>query len=228
MVSVALAAYKGERFIEEQLNSILAQLGPEDEVVVSDDCPSSEMSALVLKMAEEDPRIRYVEGPGKGVIRNFNNAIAKTKGDIIFLSDQDDVWLPGKVENVTAAIEGGADLVLHNAAVTDADLNVTDPSFFMRHGSRPGYWQNILKNSYMGCCMAFRAELKCIALPIPAKVPMHDQYIGLLAEKHGKVAFLDEPLIYYRQHGNNVTGGKTSLSDKVRWRLDILLLTAFK
>jgi len=80
MISVALAAYKGERYIAEQLDSILSQLGPADEVVVSDDLPGGETEQIVRGIAKTDPRVRYVEGPGQGVIRNFNFAIGETRG----------------------------------------------------------------------------------------------------------------------------------------------------
>lgn len=219
-VSVALAAYHGEQFIEEQLQSILTQLNRGDEVIVSDDAPGGETQAIVERMAKEDDRLHYIAGPGKGVIANFNHAIAKTSGDVIFLADQDDVWLPNKVTTCLAALEG-ADLVLHNATVVDGDLTVKEPSFFASHGSKPGLLTNFIRNSYMGCCMAFKAGLKPYILPIPATVPMHDQYIGLQAEKYGKVAFIEEPLLLYRVHGGNVTGRATSLKEKLTWRMQI-------
>jgi len=225
MISVALAAYKGERYIAEQLDSILSQLGPADEVVVSDDLPGGETEQIVRGIAKTDPRVRYVEGPGQGVIRNFNFAIGETRGDRIFLADQDDVWLPDKVKRCMAAMDNGALLVLHDAKVVDAELAVKEPSFFQLHGTRTGYLANVVRNSYMGCCMAFRSELKQYILPIPDRVPMHDQYIGLLAEKHGTVELIQEPLLLYRQHGDNVTGHPTSTRDKLRWRADILRLT---
>lgn len=229
-VSVALAAYKGEKFIEEQLRSILSQLGKDDEIVVSDDCPGSTMSELVIELAKTEPRVRYFEGPCQGVVKNFEHAISKTSGDIIFLCDQDDAWLPGKVAAVKAEIENGASLVLHDAKVADADLKVYNESFFKSHGSKSGYINNVLKNSFMGCCMAFDKDLKEYILPFPKDIPMHDQYIGLKALKLenqglGKVVLLDTPYILYRQHGNNVTGGKTSLKDKIRWRIAILIAT---
>ena len=114
-ISVALAAYKGENFIGEQLSSILTQLADTDEVVVSDDFPQGKTKEIVLSMAESDKRIRYIEGPAKGLIMNFENAIKNCTGDYIFLADQDDVWLPDKVESVVEEFEKGADLVLHNA-----------------------------------------------------------------------------------------------------------------
>ena len=218
MISVAMAAYEGERYIEEQLRSILPQLGKEDEVIVSDDKPGGMTEKIVRRLAEEDARVRYAEGPGKGVAANFINAIRHCKGDKIFLADQDDVWLPDKVQRVTEAFESGASLVLHNAYVTDEELQITHPSFFALRGSKPGLVHNLIKNSYMGCCMAFDRKLLKKIMPMPKAVPMHDQWIGLIAEIYGKPVFLDVPLLYYRRHEGNVTGGRTDTKQKLRWR----------
>ena len=220
-ISVALAAYKGESFIEEQLRSILAQLSPCDEVVVSDDFPQGKTKDVVVRIGKEDGRIRYVEGPGKGLIKNFENAINVCTGDYIFLADQDDVWLPDKVEKVCEKLDAGADLVLHNAMVTDGKLKIENTSFFKSHGTKTGFFNNIVKNSYMGCCMAFRKGLKEKIMPFPENLPMHDQWIGLIAEKTGKVSLVEKPLILYRRHGNNMTGGQTSLKQKIMWRISI-------
>ncbi|HIT53716.1 MAG TPA: glycosyltransferase family 2 protein [Candidatus Fimivicinus intestinavium] len=217
-VSVAMAAYHGEAYIEAQLASILPQLGPEDEVIVSDDCPGGKTEEIVRRMAAADERIRYVAGPGRGVLANFAQAISLCGGDVIFLSDQDDIWLPDKAVKVKEAIENGALLVLHDACVTDADLHPVEPSFFAAHGSKPGLWSNLLRNSFMGCCMAFRRELCRAILPFPEDIPMHDQWIGLIATRRGHVAFLKEPLLLYRRHGGNVTGGSASFAARLRWR----------
>ena len=218
MISVALAAYKGEKYIEEQLRFVLPQLSAGDEIIVSDDKPGGQTEKIVRALMAEDPRIVYVEGKGRGVVQNFVNAIRYCKGDRIFLCDQDDVWLPNKVKRVTEAFESGATLVLHNAYVTDENLNITDYSYFKTRGSKKGFIRNIVKNSYMGCCMAFDKSLLRKIMPIPRYVPMHDQWIGLMGEKYGKVAFIDAPLIYYRIHGDNVTGGETTLKQKLYWR----------
>ncbi len=220
-ISVALAAYKGESFIEEQLNSILIQLEPHDEVIVSDDLPGGKTEEIVKAMARDDARIRYVKGPGKGLIKNFENAIKNCTGDFIFLADQDDVWLPDKVETIKDKLLSGADLVLHNAMVTDGKLKVTDTSFFKSHGTKTGYFNNLLKNSYMGCCMAFKKDLCRTILPFPDNLPMHDQWIGLLAEKTGEVCLVEKPLILYRRHGGNMTGSATTLKQKITWRISI-------
>lgn len=218
MISVALAAYKGEAYIEEQLLSILPQLSHEDEIIVSDDKPGGATEKIVRRIMADDPRVIYVEGRGRGVVANFVNAIRHCRGDKIFLCDQDDVWLPDKVKRVMEAFAGGATLVLHNAYVTDKDLNITDYSFFETRGSKRGFWRNLIKNSYMGCCMAFDRSLLKKIMPMPKYVPMHDQWIGLMGEVYGKVALIDAPLIYYRVHGGNVTGGETTTAQKLNWR----------
>lgn len=218
MISVALAAYEGEAYIEAQLRSILPQLSHDDEIIVSDDKPGGATERIVRRVMADDPRVLYVEGKGQGVVANFVNAIRHCRGDKIYLCDQDDVWLPDKVRQVTKAFENGATLVLHNAYVTDKDLNITDYSFFALRGSKPGFLRNIVKNSYMGCCMAFDRSLLKKIMPMPKHLPMHDQWIGLMGEKYGKVTFLDAPLIYYRRTGNNVTGGETTTKQKLQWR----------
>ena len=218
MISVALAAYKGEKYIEEQLRSILPQLSHEDEIIVSDDKPGGQTESIVKRIAGEDPRVIYVEGKGRGVVANFVNAIRHCRGDRIFLCDQDDVWLPDKVKRVNEAFDNGATLVLHNAYITDKDLNITEYSFFEKRGSKKGFFRNVIKNSYMGCCMAFDRSLLNKILPMPKHVPMHDQWIGLMGEVYGKVTLVDAPLIYYRVHGGNVTGGATTTEQKISWR----------
>ena len=221
-ISVALAAYNGERYIGEQIESILSELHDGDEIIVSDDNPKGKTKEAVEKYSKKDSRVKYIEGKGQGVCKNFENAVNNCTGDVVFFCDQDDVWLKGKRDAVVKEIENGADVVLHDAMMTDKDLNVINPSFFQENGSQPGFLKNFIKNSYMGCCMAVKRDFLNKCLPFPEKLPMHDWWIGLIAEKYGKVKFIDTPLIYHRCHGDNVTGGKTSTKDKIVWRIRIL------
>ncbi len=223
MISVVLAAYKGEKYIGAQVESIISQLGENDELIISDDFPSGETKAAVADLIENDRRIVYFSGPGRGVIANFEFVISKAKGDYIFLSDQDDVWLDGKIKAVMNEFSKGVDLVLHNALITDGELHETGETAFEINKTEKGFLRNIIKNSYQGCCMAFRSEMKKYILPFPKIIPMHDQWIGLMAEKHGKVGLIDEPLILYRRHGGNVTGNGSDFTTKLKWRADIIL-----
>lgn len=227
-ISVCLAAYKGERFISAQIESILSQLSADDELIVSDDAPNGETERIVKEFAKTDRRVIYINGPKQGVVKNFENAMKRATGDVIFLSDQDDVWCDGKVQKVVREILGGACLVLHDAKLTDENLNITDESYFLLHGSKAGYLRNIVKNSYMGCCMAFTKEILEKSLPFPKDIPMHDQWIGLTAEKCGKVSILSDGLILHRQHGNNVTGNATTLRQKILWRFTLIKALLFK
>lgn len=222
MVSVVMAAYNGEKYIREQLLSVLKQLSENDEVIISDDNPYTGTYEAVKEYIESDGRIRYIKGPGKGVIKNFENAISAAEGDYIFLCDQDDVWLDGKVSAVSKELDNGAVVVMHDAIVTDENLNPVKQSFFEAMGSGTGIIKNIIKNTYIGCCMAFSKNLKPFILPFPDDLPMHDQWIGLAGEKAGRVALIKEPLIYYRRHSGAVTGGRTSFSQKLKWRMSII------
>ena len=162
------------------MDSILSQLGEKDEVIVSVDGASDGSKPLLLKMAEVDSRIHIVKGPSKGVVRNFENAIRHCNGDIIYLSDQDDIWKPDKVEKVNYAFSNPeVKAVLHDAEIVDENGVATGAaSLFAIRGSRAGILKNLLKNSYVGCCMAFRKELIPIICPIPNEMYMHDYWIG--------------------------------------------------
>ena len=222
-LSVALAAYNGEAYIEEQLNSILQNLGEGDELIVSDDGSTDGTRDIVRDLAAADGRVKLIDGPQKGLIKNFEHAIAACNGDVVFLSDQDDVWHADKAETVLACFEEtGAALVLHDAQMTDNERHVLSPSFFAFRGSRAGYAKNWWKNSYIGCCMAFKKELLDVALPFDDRIPMHDQWLGLLAEKRGNVAFLQKVLLDYRRHEGTVTKdhhGKFSAMVSNRWNM---------
>lgn len=225
-VSVAMAAYNGEAYISDQLLSILSQLGKNDQVVVSVDPCTDKTLSVVNTLAQVDNRLCVIEGRGQGLIKNFENALSRCTGDVIFLADQDDIWTPDKVATVLAHFEQGADLVLHNCKVVDSLMNITSDSFFLDNGSKPGFLKNFVKNSYMGCCMAFRKELVPMFMPFPDKVPMHDQWIGLTAHRCGaKVVFEDKPLLLYRRHGANASetaGQHAPLGKMIAWRWNLL------
>lgn len=222
MISVVIAAYKGEKYIVEQVKSILPQLGESDELIISDDYPEGETKASLDGIIKRDSRVKYIHGRSLGLIKNFEYAINHAKGDFIFLSDQDDVWLEGKVEAVMKEFNDGADVVMHDALITDGELNPTGDRAFVLNSAGKGIFKNILKNSYQGCCMAFRKKMKEYILPFPEKIPMHDQWIGLIGEKHGNVHLINHPYILYRRHSENVSGGGSSLMQKIMWRINII------
>ncbi len=220
-ISVLIAAYNGEKYIAKQLESVLSQLGADDEVIVSDDNPSGDTYSAI-KPFLDDKRIRYIHGPAKGVDANKEFLLHECTGDVAFLCDQDDVWLDGKVERVMSAIEGGACCVLHNAYITDENLNKSGKTLFEDRGAKTGILHNIIKNCYTGACMALTRQAFTSALPFPENLPMHDQWLGLVSEKVGRVELIDEPLLLYRRNPGSMTGGKTSLAQKIKWRINIV------
>lgn len=225
MISVCLATYNGGRYVGEQLRSVLMQLGPDDEVVISDDGSTDNTLAEIARL--NDPRLRLLSNSGRaGVIRNFERVLLAARGETIFLCDQDDVWLPGKVNRCLAGLSESV-LVVTDCAVVNSELTIMAPSFFRLRRSGPGLLRNLWKNRYLGCCMAMRRSVLGAALPFPAHIAMHDWWIGLVAERMGKVHFLDETLSLYRRHGGNASQATmhstASLMIQVRWRLDMVL-----
>jgi len=219
MISVLLAAHCGERFIGEQIASILPQLGGDDELLVSDDSPEDHTAAREIVLSFRDERVRYMPGPRLGVIKNVEFLLGRTQGDILVLSDQDDVWLPGKLERTRELLSGaGPALLAHGAALTDEALRETGEV----QSPRPGVLRNLVKNSYTGCCMAFTRALLPHVLPFPEGIPMHDQWIALRAEKLGAVRVIDEPLILHRRHGDTQTGHGSTPGQKIQWRWSML------
>lgn len=203
-VSVAMATYNGEKYIEEQVRSILNNLGPNDELIISDDGSTDRTVEIVLGL--RDPRIAVVKGPQAGIKKNFENAIKCTGGRYIFLSDQDDVWEDGKVDKVVKTFEETkAPVVVHNCSIVDEKGTVIEESFFDFRNSGPGAIKNFIKNTYIGCCMAFDASLKDVIIPIPDDIEMHDQWIGIIGDLLGKNIFINDKLIKYVRHENTAS-----------------------
>lgn len=201
-VSVAMATYNGEKYIKEQIKTILDCLEENDELVISDD--GSTDNTLGIINSFNDDRIFLIEGPKKGIKQNFANAIKNTSGEYIFLSDQDDIWEKDKVTEVIKCFEKeNCTLVVHDAEVVDENLNMVISSYYSYRNSGKGIIKNIYKNTYIGCCMAFLSKAKKYVLPIPNDIEMHDQWIGILNDKYGKTYFSTKKLIKYRRHSLN-------------------------
>lgn len=204
MVSVAMATYNGERYIKEQIESILLNLGEDDELVISDDGSTDRTIYFIEQF--RDRRIRIIEGPRKGLVKNFEHAIANCSGDYIFLSDQDDIWEKGKVDRVLPYFrEAHYILVQHDAVIVDGAGNVLFPSFANMRRVRTGLLKNLIRNTYHGCCIAFKKELVQEILPFPDNIYLHDEWIGLIAELNGRTIFIEDNLLKYRRHGENVS-----------------------
>ncbi len=231
MVSVCIPTYNGEKYIRQQLDSILCQLTDIDEIIISDDSSGDHTTEIIKSYG--DPRIRLIENcTFKSPIFNLENALKNAKGNYIFLSDQDDIWLPDKVK-VSISYLKDYDLVVSDCKLIDEQGTVISDSFFKMVDARSGYFHNLIKNGYLGCCIAFNSGLMKKVLPFPGKIAMHDIWIGLMAEIEGKTYFYRAPLILYRRHSANATpytSGKSNnpLAYRVKYRIDMAILTLLR
>ncbi len=224
-VSVCIPTYNGEKYIRRQLETILNQLDEEDEVIISDD--SSTDSTLAIVESFQDPRIKILRGNTfHSPIFNMENALKHSTGEYIFLADQDDVWLDGKIDDMLPLLRD-YDLVVSDCKVVDAHEDVIQPSFFKLLNSGRGFIKNLMKNTYIGCCMAFRRSVLSYSLPFPSNIPMHDVWIALNVDfRKGNILFYEKPLILYRRHGDNTSScsepSRRPLKDKLKDRLNLL------
>jgi len=214
-ISVCMATHNGEKYIKRQLGSILMQLAQDDEIVISDDSSTDKTIAVIKGFA--DRRIRlYENNTFFSPIFNIENALIKASGEIIVLSDQDDVWLDNKVAVIRrelAGAQGEIKLIVLDGHIVDEQEAIMHDSIFDYLNSGKGLLKNIYDNTYMGCCMAFHRDLLKVALPFPRNIPMHDMWLGLLAELFGTVDFVSDKTINYRRHGATATD--------LRRRLDV-------
>lgn len=231
VISVCMATYNGEKYVKEQLISILSQLELHDEVIVSDDGSSDKTLEVIQSL--NDQRITIFKNNFKNVVLNFEFAIKQAKGDFIFLSDQDDIWDLNKVKVIYEEFKLDQKLtfVFSNANLIDGENNSIKKTFFMRI-PKVSFLKIIYKNEFLGCTIAFKRKAVASLLPFPKLLPMHDWWIGINHLLYGKILFINQPLISYRRHGNNVTTGKrSSILQVLGWRwtiLKALLINQFK
>jgi glycosyltransferase involved in cell wall biosynthesis len=199
MLSVALASCNGERYVVAQVQSILAQLDAEDELVVSDDASSDATVAVLNSLGE--PRLRIVQNSQRvGYVKNFERAIKLCRGDFVFLSDQDDIWLPGKVDKLISCLER-VSCAASDARVVNEDLGTINASFFALRRTRSFSPMAIfLRPSIIGATIACRRSFLNRLMPFPERAP-HDFWITLNAALMRQMEVLPEPLILYRRHG---------------------------
>lgn len=205
-ISVAMAVYNGERFLPEQLDSILCQLEAQDELVISYDQSKDRTWEILCDYAARYQQIKIIKNTDPGVSGNFNNALLNCTGDYLFICDQDDRWSENKRAAVLETFaQTGADMVIHNGVHIDIEGNVTSIPFFDMYRIGNGKIRNLLKPRYSGCCMAFSKEIAGKILPFPERIDAYDHWIGTVGEFAGKIAYDNRILLYHRLHDKNVT-----------------------
>lgn len=202
-ISIAMATYNGAKYLPEQLQSFVDQSRLPDELVVTDDGSSDETMAILEEFSATAPfEVRYYQNKSTlGYAGNFNHAISRTSGELIFLSDQDDVWFPEKLKRIEGAAKKypGMLVFMNDAVLTDAQLN---PIGLTKLGQiRSGGFPD--SSFVMGCCVALRREFADLVMPISVDYPSHDSWLVRIADGMERRRVVDEGLQYYRRHGDN-------------------------
>ncbi|MFI5057416.1 MAG: glycosyltransferase family 2 protein [Candidatus Acidiferrales bacterium] len=221
-ISVALCTYNGARYLQTQLESIASQSQPPDELIICDDGPTDHTCEIIESFSEKRKGlVRFQRNLRRlGYTKNFEQAISLCKGDIIFLSDQDDVWLPKKMEKVNQvfAEEESCGLVAVDATVTDEELRPKGTTLLRsRAGVLPDRrsFAHLYAQSFKyGCTLAFRASLRKILLPISSHWG-HDNWICFISSIFSKVVVIEEPLMLYRRHA--ASSGVNASLDLDKW-----------
>jgi glycosyltransferase involved in cell wall biosynthesis len=217
-----MCTYNGEAYVGDQLLSIAKQIYPPDELIICDDGSTDNTLQVLDQFSKEAPfPVRVHRNEQRlGPTRNFEKAISLCKGDFVFLSDQDDVWMPQKVDKLRQALMNNPDAgyVFSDALIVDEILRPMGytmwQSIKFTRGQRRQFEQGkqlevlLKRNVVTGATIAFRAGLKSVVLPIPDE-SIHDEWIALLASSLGMYGVLiEEPLIQYRQHPQQMIGGE--------------------
>ena len=225
-ISVAMCTYNGAEFLPAQLESIAAQSRQPDEIVICDDGSTDDTHLLVNKFGVESslPVAVHTNPQNLGSVKNFERAIGLCTGDVIALSDQDDVWRADKLQLIEAAFERNekVGLVFSDAEIVDEKLDPLGRRMWQEVGFdshkrkvlASGRALDVLVTGWTatGATMAFRSKYKRLALPIPTNIQMiHDGWIALTVAAVADVVTIDEPLIRYRQHERQQIGAPTRL-----------------
>ena len=216
-VDILLATYNGEKYLKELIDSILNQTYKNIKLIISDDCSKDSTRKILEEYEKQDERVEvYYQPQNLGYVKNFEFLLKQVKSNLYMLADQDDVWLPEKIEKSVETIEReNADLVFGDLEVVDKDLKTIYPSFndFMLLSRKikkyiKSYKLNYLYNCVTGCTVIAKSKFISKLLPIPAnsKYFIHDHWLGIMMSIYGKVAYMPEKYIKYRQHGNNQVG----------------------
>lgn len=219
-LSVAMCTYNGARYLPAQLESIARQTCLPDELIICDDHSTDATHAVLEQFTKTAPfRVRLFHNPTRlGVVANFSKAITLTAGRYIALSDQDDIWLPQRLERSLLAIRTAEECYgPHTPVLVHTDLSVLgeggdiiSPSFMrfqhLQHVTSDPLRILLTQNFVTGCTVLMNASLKLSATPIPTSVLIHDWWLALIAACLGKIVFLNEQTVFYRQHSSNTIG----------------------
>jgi glycosyltransferase involved in cell wall biosynthesis len=211
LVSVVLGTYNGEKYLKKQIDSILQQTYSNIELIVTDDCSTDGTPTILREFADRHENVRvYFNEINLGLVRNFERAVRYAQGEYIAFSDQDDIWLPEKIQRLVDNL-GDNMLVYCDSAYIDTEdrligKKLSDYRIWIKGKNLYAIESDSLWMA--GHAMMFRRELLNMALPFPCSPHIgHDEWMTYIAMLKGTISFVPEALVLYRQHGNNLAGG---------------------
>ncbi len=232
-VSIALACYNGQKYIKEQLLSLLNQTRPADEVIIVDDNSNDDTPKIINEFIETHKLINYkyyVNDSNLGYVKNFHKALSKTSGDLIFLCDQDDIWEKSKIEKIYNIYQQHPEISALSTSyqLIDQYSNKISPKHF--DGVQNKVLQGIPRNSLVkinhidtlfgsispGCTSSFSSYIKDYYVKNASLIAPHDWEIHVYASMIGNLYYYHEPLTLYRMHQNNTVGLGTFLDDEIK------------
>ena len=220
-VQIIMATYNGERYIKEQIDSIIASTYKDWVLTIYDDGSTDDTLSILKKYEEQYPeQIQVVKNKeNKGVIGNFLQGVQNSKLSYIMFCDQDDVWLPEKIKlTLTTMLQEEKRRknkplsVFTDARVVDQDLTTIHESFFKSNQLDPSKLDlahMLMENKLIGCTVMINEGVKNLITTLPKKGRLHDWWIGLISATFGDIVFLPEQTLLYRQHSNNVVGNQS-------------------
>ena len=210
-VSICMATYNGEKYVAEQINSVLDQLSSDDELVIVDDCSTDNTFQIILNF--NDPRIKvYKNENNRSHVFTFSRVISLAKNEIIFMADQDDFWLKGRISLMKAKLmDSGKLLLSSNSEFIDSEgERINFHLDGVSSNQSFSHFKNIIdifkgKTNYVGCAMAFKKELNNVILPIPSFVESHDLWIAIAGNLLRSNLHMNEATLKRRIHSNNAS-----------------------
>lgn len=221
MINILLATYNGEKYLKEQFDSLFTQTYQDFKILVRDDGSNDKTIEIIKEYEIKYPnKFELIEDDlgNLGSSKSFMKLLEHSDNDYLMFCDQDDVWLPNKIETSLQKLkelekEHGKDiplLVFTDLQVVDVNLNILEKSFWSYQKLIPNIskdWKKLLaQNVITGCTIIMNKKAKEVSLPFTLKIMIHDQWIGVNVSKYGKIGYINEQTIFYRQHGKNVAG----------------------
>jgi glycosyltransferase involved in cell wall biosynthesis len=221
-ISICMATYNGEQFLRQQMDSILAQSNQDWQLLIRDDGSIDNTVNIIKDYASRLPsKVRLVtDNEGRlGASLNFGKLLEYADAEYVMFSDQDDVWLPNKVELTLNAMKAAEQIypnkpiLIHtDLQVMDSQLNTIANSMWRYQKLSPGAGDNLnrimAQNVVTGCTVMINKKARAVSMPIPKEAVLYDWWLALNVCKHGKIVYLSIPSILYRQHSDNQVGAQ--------------------